>query len=306
MPSRIIREGWLESESVDRLSPQAERFFLRLCLRADDFGRYHANPQLLKSNLFPLKDDARSADMTRCLDEIEAAGLIRCYEVASKRYVEIVRFNQRTRANHSKFPEPPGREQTHDQPVTNPRLTDDGHLPDTRPASAHVFGVGVGVGCVVESPPPKKPKAMRTAHPIPEDWVPNTSHEELASKQSLPLAAAVVFFRDWALAGGKRYVDWDACFRNALKDWLPDKIKVNGRPAGNAARLHPLDAQRRLDALRERARELADNNPKWLPDGSKDHGPHRDNDGNLTTAAATELETIKAEGRAIKQGLMGK
>lgn len=107
VPNRIIREGWLESEAINSLSPIAERFFLRLCLKADDFGRFHANPQLLKSNLFPLKDDVRGADMSRCLAECEEAGLVRCYGHDSKRYVVVPKFGQRTRASVSKFPEPP-------------------------------------------------------------------------------------------------------------------------------------------------------------------------------------------------------
>lgn len=107
MPSRIIREGWLESERINALDPAAERFFLRLCLRADDFGRYHANPTLLRSNLFPLKEDVRSTDIPRWLAACEKAGLLRCYSADAKPYLVIRKFDQRTRAEKSKFPEPP-------------------------------------------------------------------------------------------------------------------------------------------------------------------------------------------------------
>jgi hypothetical protein len=107
MPSRIIREGWLESEGINALSADAERFFLRLCLRADDFGRYHANPTLLRSNLFPLKDDVRITDIPRWLAACERARLIRCYSADAKAYIEIRKFDQRTRAQVSKFPAPP-------------------------------------------------------------------------------------------------------------------------------------------------------------------------------------------------------
>ena len=85
MPSRVIRDGWVESERIDHLDVHGERFFLRLCLRADDYGRYHAHPALLKSNLFPLKEDVRSTDIPRWLAACEKAGLLRCYEVDGKR-----------------------------------------------------------------------------------------------------------------------------------------------------------------------------------------------------------------------------
>jgi len=104
----MIRDGWLESERIDSLDVHAERFFIRLCLKADDFGRFHANPQLLKSMLFPLKEDIRSTDISRCLTQCEAAGLFRCYEVAGRRYLEIENFGQRLRTMASKFPSPDG------------------------------------------------------------------------------------------------------------------------------------------------------------------------------------------------------
>jgi hypothetical protein len=119
MPSRIIREGWLESEPLNQLDAAGERFFLRLCLRADDYGRYHANPVLLKSNLFPLREDVRCTDIPRWLAACEKAGLVRCYQAEAKAFLEIVKFGQRTRAEKSKFPAPPA---------------DDGQMPDKCPA----------------------------------------------------------------------------------------------------------------------------------------------------------------------------
>lgn len=123
MPNRIIRDGWVESVRIDQLSADGERFFLRLCLRADDFGRYHANPLLLKSNLFPLREDIRSADVSRCLAACEKAGLVRCYNAAGGRYLVIEKFDQRTRALVSKFP-----------PPASGCQSDDGHVSDRRPA----------------------------------------------------------------------------------------------------------------------------------------------------------------------------
>ncbi len=115
MPARIIREGWIESERIAQLDAVSERFFLRLCLRADDYGRFHGNPILLKSSLFPLAEDIRSTDIPRWLAACETAGLVRCYDHDGKRFLEIPRFDQRTRAQKSKFPAP----------------ADDGQMPGT-------------------------------------------------------------------------------------------------------------------------------------------------------------------------------
>lgn len=107
MPNRIIREGWIESPRVDQLDANAERFFLRLCLRADDFGRYHALPQLLRSNLYPLRDDVRVTEISRWLALCEKAGLVTCYQAEGKPYLVVHKFDQRMRAANSKFPSPP-------------------------------------------------------------------------------------------------------------------------------------------------------------------------------------------------------
>jgi len=124
----MIREGWLDSERIDILDAQAERFFLRLCLKADDFGRFHAAPQLLKSLLFPMKDGIRATDMSRCLAECEKSGLLRCYESAGRRFLEIERFDQRMRSKVSKFPEPETYLPSHDGHMTGICQADDGHM----------------------------------------------------------------------------------------------------------------------------------------------------------------------------------
>lgn len=106
MPNRIMREGWLDSLAVDSLEVNAERFFFRLCLKADDFGRYPANPQLLRSNLYPLKEEVRNTDISRWIAACEKAGLVRCYEANHVRYLEIPKYRQRLRLMHPKYPMP--------------------------------------------------------------------------------------------------------------------------------------------------------------------------------------------------------
>lgn len=106
MPNRYVRESWIDSAAIEQLDAHAERFFLRLILKADDFGRYTANPVALKNTLFPLKEDVRSTDSSRWLAACEKAGLVRCYETPKGRFLEIPKFGQRARAAVSKFPDP--------------------------------------------------------------------------------------------------------------------------------------------------------------------------------------------------------
>jgi hypothetical protein len=108
MPNRVLREGILTSERINSLKPQAELFFRRLMSIVDDFGRYSANPALLRAHCYPLKiDEVREADISRWLTEVESAGLIALYAVETKRYLEMLDFRQQVRAKDSKWPHPP-------------------------------------------------------------------------------------------------------------------------------------------------------------------------------------------------------
>lgn len=106
MANRILKD-WTQSEKVNSISINAEVFFTRLIMKADDFGSFHGNPKLLKANLYPLRLDAvRDADISRWTTECEKAGLILIYTAFDKQYLRIIDFGQRLRSMRSKFPEP--------------------------------------------------------------------------------------------------------------------------------------------------------------------------------------------------------
>lgn len=105
MPNRILRD-WTDSEKIDQLDVHAERFFTRLIMKVDDYGRYTANVKLLKSNLFPLRTDIRETDIPRWLAACEKSGLIALYSIASKDYLQINNFKQVLRQKIEKYPPP--------------------------------------------------------------------------------------------------------------------------------------------------------------------------------------------------------
>ena len=108
MPKRMIRD-WTDSERVNSLSAQAERLFIRLMMKADDFGRFNASPRVLRGMLFPLLvDTVREVDISRWLTECEKAGLIWLYADENGRpLLEIENFGQRMDKAVAKFPERP-------------------------------------------------------------------------------------------------------------------------------------------------------------------------------------------------------
>ena len=135
MPTRIMREGLVDSDKVNSLSHGAEVFYVHLILKADDFGRFDARVPVLRSYLFPLRPMIRDTDMSRWIAECEKAGLIAVHGTANKRYIEVKQFNQRIRADKSKFPDPE---------------RDDGHMTVTCQSNDRQPQASVVCDCVVD------------------------------------------------------------------------------------------------------------------------------------------------------------
>lgn len=104
MPNRILRD-WTTSEAVDRLSLGAEVFYIRLIMKADDYGNYTANPKLLKAALFPLRDVTPN-QVAKWVEECADAQIIVLYHVDGKEYINIPKFGQRLRQMRSTCPQP--------------------------------------------------------------------------------------------------------------------------------------------------------------------------------------------------------
>lgn len=103
MSNRMLRD-WTDSEKIHILSAEAERFFTRLIMKADDYGRYYGNIKLLRANLFPLYEKLKEERVQSWVKECESAELIFCYEVDGKSYLEIKMFDQKLKVRRSKFP----------------------------------------------------------------------------------------------------------------------------------------------------------------------------------------------------------
>jgi hypothetical protein len=106
MPTRYLKSGVRDSESIDKLSPLAETLFYRLLVTVDDFGRFDARPAMIKANCFPIKE---SVTLNKCKDlvsELKESGLIHVYESDGKQYLQMCKWDNKPRAQESKFPTP--------------------------------------------------------------------------------------------------------------------------------------------------------------------------------------------------------
>lgn len=104
---RTIKPEFPHSESVGRLSRDARLLFIQLWTVADDDGRARSSSRLLASILYPFDDDARGL-IDGWLDELEAEGCIRRYEVEATSYLDIPNWLKHQKIDHpakSKIPE---------------------------------------------------------------------------------------------------------------------------------------------------------------------------------------------------------
>lgn len=216
MPSRVIRDGILESEAINSLSWSAELFYRRLMSVVDDFGRYNAHSMLLRSRCYPLQfDKVSDEDVSGWLNECAEAALILLYSVENKPYLELTRFNQRTRQATSKFPAPDNCNTKRGQVTAG-----GGH-----PLPCAHEDEGEGEVEVEDEVVTRKKK-------IPKRWKPNDKHEALAEKHGVDLGLGADVFVDWAVSNGHKYVDWDRTFSNAIRGWLKERAPLKGGATG--------------------------------------------------------------------------
>jgi len=220
MPNRLLREGILTSDRVDELDAAAEVFYRRLMSVVDDYGRFDARPNLLRSRCFPLRvDRVREADISRWMAACQKAGLLALYDINDKQYGELLDFRQAIRAKSSRYP----------------CRADAAHVHSTCGAdAAHVQAnaplgvVEVEVGDEDGGGGGEGRALARARQPqiLPE---PTVEHQTLAASLGVDCDAEFAKFRDWLAANGKRQRDEAAGFRN----WLRKAAEFARSRAGN-------------------------------------------------------------------------
>jgi hypothetical protein len=132
MPNRILRETLLTSRKAGKTSDAGFCLYIRLLLVVDDYGRFSADPVIVRSRAFPTREELKSVQVAKMLEELRSIGLIRTYQVGEEPYLEITNWSQRTRAQSSKYPAP-----THDGHMTVTCQSNDGHMTDQGRTAAH-------------------------------------------------------------------------------------------------------------------------------------------------------------------------
>lgn len=106
MPTRFIKESCRSSKNLDKLSDFEERLCWRLITTVDDFGRFMACPELVRSSCFPYKTLSIKLIISS-LQSLQTHNLIRLYVVDDRQYGEFVKWEKhqgKPRAKESKYP----------------------------------------------------------------------------------------------------------------------------------------------------------------------------------------------------------
>lgn len=104
MPTRYLKPGVRDSESIESLSPNAEILYYRLIVTVDDFGRYDARPSMVKAACFPIRESMTASKVDSFLKELSEHGLIVVYQVEGKPYIQLCKWDNVPRAKESKYP----------------------------------------------------------------------------------------------------------------------------------------------------------------------------------------------------------
>jgi len=81
------------SRKINAISEGAENLYYRIYPHTDDFGLFHADPKILKGQLYALRSISVTIIEKR-LDELIQVGLVKIYENDGEKYLKIVDFEK--------------------------------------------------------------------------------------------------------------------------------------------------------------------------------------------------------------------
>lgn len=110
MPQRFLRPGITTSKKFNRLDWITQSFFIRIITLVDDFGRYEADVFLLRSHCFPRGgpngEDISCEQVAALRQHLLSSEMVDFYTAPDgKEYLQVLQWQERARAEKSKYPE---------------------------------------------------------------------------------------------------------------------------------------------------------------------------------------------------------
>lgn len=270
MPSRILRESFVTSESVASLSPAVQDRLPRYFLLADDFGCFLVQPAVIRGRIFPLRPDVEATTVESDLTDYARVGVVRLYcGPDGKRYAWFPHWNEHQRPARAgsvrKFPAPPAN--GHAVPANSGNFLPYSEGTSVTTGSDSVSAGAGAVGTQLPPPPPQAPPGKKPESPpnsqdalaafLMETWrLLNASDLAAAWRlkwRSVDLLAEAKKARAYEQETGKTH-DSPAAY---LRGWMRRAAEHTGNK-GNGAPAVPLKSARQRAEETARTRDDAD------------------------------------------------
>ena len=213
MPTRYLKAGIRDSETIDRLSSAAEVLYYRLLVTVDDFGRYDARPAMLKAACFPIKESVTQKHIETLLNDLSKHGLVSVYTVDGKPYLQMQKWDNVPRAKESKYPT------TTDKDVQVHTVVQ--HLHTDVPLTVTETKTETDIS-------QDKPAKRKQKVPMPDDFAISEKVALWAKENNFDrLNDHLDAFKRKAEMNGYRYVNWDLALMEAIRE---DWAKLRGKP----------------------------------------------------------------------------
>jgi hypothetical protein len=250
---RSIKPEILEDEKTAPLSDGAFRLFASMIFLADDHGNVRADSRWLQAQIWwAHASPPRTAEFLR---EVSNALLIQVYEVRGGIYAHLLGWEKHQRIDNAGKCRVPMPNDADVKPFSfleveetngsrnfaedfreKPLDPDPDRDPD-KDGDRDRDAAAKAPLAKLKAKADRAPKSKRV-HPLPSDWAPRPQEQERARVDGIDCGKEADSFRDHHAAKGSRFEDWDAAFRN----WLRNAVKFgnNRRPANG---LTPLEQQ---------------------------------------------------------------
>jgi len=214
MPTRYLKAGIRDSETIDRLSSAAEVLYYRLLVTVDDFGRYDARPAMLKAACFPIKESVTQKHIENLLSDLVRHELVSVYYVDEKPYLQMQKWDNVPRAKESKYPAPACKD------VQSYTVVQ--HLHTDVPLTVTETVTKTKTDISQDKPAKRKQKV-----PMPDDFAISEKVALWAKENNFDrLNDHLDAFKRKAEMNGYRYVNWDLAFMEAIRE---DWAKLRGK-----------------------------------------------------------------------------
>jgi len=122
----MLNKAIILSKKINAVSEGAENLYYRLLVNTDDFGRFRAEPEIIKGQIYTIRKISVGQVADR-LQELREIGLIRLYVVDEETYLEITKFEE-----HQKFRSDIQKKEEYPVPVTYLDGPDTSRIEDVR------------------------------------------------------------------------------------------------------------------------------------------------------------------------------